>query len=138
MRLLCLLAVLLASTFARADLAVIVNVANPQKQMSAQQVSDLYLGRTRTFSHGEYVQLLDHPRDASQRERLFARLANMNLQQTNSYLSRLLFTGQMLPPQVLPDDRAMLDGVRRNPGALGYVNAASVDASVRVVLTLKN
>ena len=137
MRYCVLLAVLLASTFAHADLAVIVNVANPTRQMSVQQVADLYLGRTRAFASGEFALILDLPREAPQRERFFARIANMNLQQTNSYLSRLLFTGQMLPPQVQADDRAMIEAVRRNPAAIGYVSAESADASVRVVQTLK-
>lgn len=132
------LSVLLASTFARADIAVIVNLANPTRQMSVQQVADLYLGRLRTFSSGDYALVFDHPRDAQQREQFFARIANMSLQQTNSYLSRLLFTGQMLPPEVRYDDRAILDGVRRHPGAIGYVNASSADTSVRIVLTVRH
>ena len=138
MRLCVFLSVLLASTFARADIAVIVNAANPTRQMSVQHVADLYLGRTRAFAGGDFALILDQPREAPQRERFFARITTMSPQQTNSYLARLLFTGQMLPPQVMFDDRAMLDGVRRHPGAIGYVSAASVDASVRVVLTLRN
>lgn len=132
-----LCAVLLAPTFARADIAVIVNAANPVKQLSVQQVSDLYLGRARAFPGGEYALVFDLPREDALREKFFTKLAGMSPQQVNAYWSRLMFTGQVLPPQPMPNDRAVLDIVRRNPGAIGYVKADEIDASVRVVLTVK-
>ena len=128
---------LLAPTLARADIAVIVNAANPVKQMSVQLVADLYLGRARTFPGGEYALVFDLPRDDALRDKFFTSLAGMSLQQVNAYWSRLMFTGQMLPPQPLPNDRAMLDIVRRNSGAIGYLKAEGLDTSVRVVLMLK-
>ncbi|MBV5323469.1 hypothetical protein JZU51_01730 [bacterium] len=133
-----LFAVLLAPTLAWADTAVIVNVANPVRQMSAQQVADLYLGRARIFPGGEYALVFDLPRDDPLRDKFFTSLTGMPQQQVNAYWSRLMFSGQVLPPQPLPNDRAVLDIVRRNPGAIGYVKAEGVDASVRVVLLLKD
>lgn len=121
----------------RADVAVIVNPANPSTQLSPQQVSDLYLGRSRNFPSGEYALVFDHLRDAPLRARFFQALSNMSPQQVNAYWSRMMFSGQVIPPPQLPDDRTVLDIVRRNTGAIGYVNPQSVDSSVRVVLQLK-
>lgn len=120
-----------------ADMAVIVNAANPVKQLTQNQVADLYLGRARTFPGGEYALVFDLPRDAPLRARFFQSLAGMSPQQVNAYWSRLMLTGQVLPPQALPDNRAVLDIVRRNSGAIGFVKADAFDSSVRVVLTLK-
>ena len=128
---------LMAPLFAQADIAVIVNSSNPVRSMSSPEVADLYLGRTRTYGSGEYALVFDQGRDSPLRSRFFSALTGMTLQQVNSYWSRLMFTGQVLPPQPLPDDRAVLEIVRRNPGAIGYVPAHIVDSSVRVVLTLK-
>ena len=136
-RALLLAAVLSAPTFSHADIAVIVNAANPVKQMSSQQVSDLYLGRTRNFPGGEYALVFDLPRDDTLREKFFSSLVGMSPQQVNAYWSRLMFTGQVLPPQAMPNDRAVLDIVRRNPGAVGYVKNDGLDTSVRAVLVLK-
>ena len=121
-----------------ADMAVIVNNNNPVKQMTQQQVSDLYLGRSRIFPNGEYALVFDLPRDAHLRGRFFAKIANMSQQQLNSYWSRLMFTGQVLPPQAIPDEHTVLELVRRNPGAMGYVSTENLDATVRVVLTIKD
>jgi len=136
-RTLLLLAVLLAPTFCAAQIAVIVNVANPIQQLSVTQVTDFYLGRSRAYASGEYALVFDYGRDAALRQRFFQSLAGMSPQQVNAYWSRLMFTGQVLPPQPLPDDRAMLDIVRRNAGAIGYIRNKEADPSVRVVLLLK-
>jgi ABC-type phosphate transport system substrate-binding protein len=132
-----LAAVLSAPTFVLAEIAVIVHPTNPVKQMTVQQVYDLYLGRARNFPGGEFALVFDLPRDDALREKFFQSLAGMSPQQVNAYWSRLMFTGQVLPPQPMPNDRAVLDIVRRNPGAVGYVKAEGIDNGVRVVLTLK-
>lgn len=129
--------VLLAPLTAWADIAVVVNAANPVQQLSVQQVSDLYLGRARNFPNGEYALVFDLMRGDTLRQEFFSALAGMTPQQVNAYWSRLMFTGQVLPPQQLPNDAMVLDIVRRNPGAIGYVKSQALDASVRVVLTLK-
>jgi len=133
----CVLALMLAHPPAHADIVVVVNPASPIKSMSVQQVSDLYLGRSRVFPNGEYALVFDLPRDSVVRERFFLSLTGMVPQQVNAYWSRLMFTGQVLPPQPMPDERTVLQLVRRNPGAIGYVHENSVDATVRVVLKLK-
>jgi ABC-type phosphate transport system substrate-binding protein len=130
-------AMLLSQPLARADIAVIVNASNPVSHMTNQQVADLYLGRARTFANGEYALVFDLGRDAPLREKFFTVLTNMSMQQVNAYWSRLMFTGQVLPPQSIPNDRAVLEIIRRNPSAIGYVKAEGLDASVRSVLTLK-
>lgn len=129
---------LILPALAWADIAVIVNKNNQVRQMTQQQVSDLYLGRSHIFPNGDYALVFDLPRDANLRERFFSKIANMTQQQLNSYWSRLMFTGQVQPPQAMPDERTMLELVRRNPGAMGYVSAESLDATVHVVLKLKD
>lgn len=128
---------LMGAASVRADIAVIVNTANPANQMNVQQVADLYLGRTRNFSSGEFALVFDQMRDSPLRARFFQMLSGMSQQQINAYWSRMMFSGQVIPPQQLPDDRTVLEIVRRNSGAIGYVNAQGVDTSVRTVLLLK-
>ena len=120
-----------------ADIVVIANSANPAKSMTREQVADLYLGRARTFASGEYALVFDQARGAGLRDRYFKALTGMSPTQVNAYWSRLMFTGQVLPPQPLPDDKAVIEIVRRNPGAIGYIESTSLDGSVRAVLTLK-
>lgn len=119
------------------DIAVIVNMGNTAKQMSTDQVADLYLGRTRVFANKTYALVFDQPRNSPLREAFFTRLIGMSPAQINSYWARLMFAGQTQPPQVLSDDKQMLEVVRTNPGAVGYIDSVNVDNSVRVVLLIK-
>ncbi len=120
-----------------ADVVVIVNAANPVRSMSAEEVAALYLARSRTFSSGEFALVFDQPRDSALRKRFFKLVANMEIGQVNTYWSRLMFSGQEMPPQPLPGEQAVIDIVRRNPGAIGYVSAPPKESNLRVVLQIK-
>lgn len=137
MRRLLSILLLLLPGYALADLLVIVNAANPVRSMSADEVAGLYLARSRNFPNGEFALVFDQPRDSSQRERFFRLVANMGVAQVNTYWSRLMFSGQEIPPQVLPGEQAVIDIVRRNPGAIGYVSGLPKDTNLRVVLHIK-
>lgn len=133
-------AIILALLFAQpamADVVVIVNAANPVRSMSPEEVSALYLARSRTFPSGEFALVFDQPRDSALRKQFFKLVANMEIGRVNTYWSRLMFSGQEMPPQVLPGEHAVLDIVRRNPGAIGYVSAPPREHGLRVVLQLK-
>lgn len=123
----------LLPSLAWGDIFVIVSASNPIPAMSQKDVVDIYMGRKRTFPTGEYAFPLDMPRDGPLRQRFYAAMTGMSLSQVNGYWSRLVFTGQVLPPQPLPDTNTMLEVVRRNPGAIGYVDVKPHDPGIKVV-----
>jgi ABC-type phosphate transport system substrate-binding protein len=122
---------------AGADIAVIVHNDNPVRSMTARQVSDLYLGRARTFSSGELAAIYEQPADSPLRESFFHLLNGIDIKRLNAYWARLRFSGEVLPPVSLPDSRAVLAVVRRDRNAIGYVDPAVLDGSVQVVLRVK-
>lgn len=125
-----------AAPAAHADTYVIVHAANPTKALGHKEVTDLYMGRARTFPNGDFALVFDLPRDHPVRDAYYLQLVGMAPAQVNSYWSRLMFTGQTLPPQPLPSETAVIDMVKRNPSAIGYVGTEPSDRGVRVVLTL--
>jgi ABC-type phosphate transport system substrate-binding protein len=137
MKRLALILALLFPWHAFADVVVIVNAANPVHSMSAEEVSALYLARSRTFPSGEFALVFDQPRDSALRQQFFKLVANMAIGQVNTYWSRLMFSGQEMPPQSLPNEQAVIDIVRRNPGAIGYVSVPPKETGLRVVLQIK-
>jgi hypothetical protein len=48
-----------------------------------------------------------------------------------------MFSGQNLPPQALPDEAAVIDALKRNPNALGWLTKEPVDKQLRTLLVLK-
>ena len=124
---------------ARADVFVVVPTASSVKSMTQKELVDLYMGRSRAFPDGTFALPFDLPRDDPGRAAFYRALTGMDLAQINSYWSRLMFSGQTLPPQPLPGEAAMADLVRRNPSAVGYVlQEPAADKGLRVVLVLKS
>lgn len=131
------LSALLASASASAEIAVIANRDSPVQSLTTKQVSDLYLGRSRTLALGETLTVFEQPVDSPLRETFFLSLNGMKIKQVNAYWARLRFSGEVLPPQSLSDSKAVIEAVKRERNAVGYIDAAMVNNSVRVVLTLK-
>lgn len=120
------------------EIAIIAHRNNPLRSLTPREVSDLYLGRLRSLpaDPGSLPALYDHPSDHELRARFFHLLNGMSLKQLNAYWARLRFSGAVLPPYTLPNSRAVVDAVGKNPVAIGYVEAGSVDDSVKVLLRL--
>lgn len=139
LRTLLLLCILwLLPTTLRAEVAVVVNIDNPVSAMTPNQVSDYFLGRSRTFKNGSDALIFEQPRESPIRADFFRLLNGMSIKQLNAYWARLQFSGEIQPPPTLNDSRAVLAAVRKNRNAIGYVDAAVLDNSVRVVLRLSD
>ena len=120
---------------AQAEVAVIVHPDNPVA-MDRDMVVDLYLGRSEHYPDGRYALPFDLAGDHPLRERFFRALNGMSIRNLNSYWSRLMFGGNRLPPQRLPDPAAVHDIVATNRSAIGFIDARDVRSDVRVVLML--
>lgn len=125
-----------------ADVAVIVHPDCPVQSMTPRQVSDLYLGRTRSFEMGDQsnsvlAAIYEQPMDSVARETFFRTLNGMRISQVNAYWARLRFSGEMLPPSSLSDMRSAMEVVAHNKNAIAYVDAKMVNRTVKVVLLLK-
>ena len=131
------LAALGAGSLARADVYVVVPVSSNVQAMSQKEVVDLYMGRSRAFPGGDIALPFDLPRDNPAHAAFYLALTGMSPAEINSYWSRLMFSGQTMPPPTLPTEAAMADLVKRNPSAIGYLLHEPTDKGLRVVLALK-
>jgi hypothetical protein len=122
---------------AHADFYLVVQAGNPQRALTQKQAVDLFMGHTRSFSNGEFALVFDLPRDSPQRAAFYQALTGMSQAQVNSYWSRLMFSGQSMPPQPLPDESAMVDIVKRNPSAIGWLSKEPADRLLRTLLVIK-
>lgn len=126
---------------APAEMLVIVHAEAPVVEMTPREVSDLFLGRSRSLGGagpaGIPAQVFEQAGDSEVRERFFRSLNGMRLPALNAYWARLRFSGEVLPPRELADSRAVVEAVSRTPGAIGYVDAGiPLPAGARVVLRL--
>ena len=138
-----LLMPLLAWTIVRTDPAVaaepiyvIVSAQSPVRTLAQKDVLALYTGRTRTVPGSETATPLDQHRDGPARAEFYQALTGMDIARINSYWARLHFTGQVQPPQSVGDDGAVIQRLRADPAAIGYVVHEPQSTAVRVVLRL--
>lgn len=126
---------LLAGTgFANAELALIVHPSNALTSISATDVGRIYLGKARSFPTGERVSPVDQATGSAARAEFYNAYTGMTEIQAKTYWSRLMFSGKGQPPtEILGGDAAVKAAVAGDSAAIGYIDAAAVDGSVKAV-----
>ena len=133
LRMLCLTLCCLLSAAAQAEVAVIVNPGNGAS-LSAEDVQRLFLGKLKSFPGGGEATPVNQKEGQPAREQFNQAVLNKSESQLKAYWSQLVFTGKGTPPKELDNDDAIKALVASTPGAIGYIDAAKIDGSVKVVL----
>lgn len=123
-----------ACALAQAQVVVIGYPLFPAAALSAEEVQALYLGKTDRLG-GVRVAIVDQPVGSTAREDFDRRVLQKNSQQMKAYWAKLVFSGQAMPPEVLADDKAVKKWVGCTKGAVGYIDSAMVDKTVKVLFT---
>lgn len=118
------------------ELVVIVSADNPVSMLRADQVADIFLGEATRFPDGAEVQALDQALNTPMRNEFYQKVASRTPALMKAYWTKRIFTGRGQPPRELSGSTAVRKAVADNPGAIGYIDRAAVDASVRVVLVV--
>ncbi|MBA1262918.1 type 2 periplasmic-binding domain-containing protein [Stutzerimonas sp. NM35] len=129
LRTLCAVALLATVSLAQAEVAVIVN-PGAAKAPSQAEVANIFLGKDKSMKG---VDLKDW---TPAKESFYATVTKKNESQLKSYWSGLIFTGKGQPLASVEDDAAMVARVAAEADAIGYVDSAAVNDSVKVLFTL--
>ncbi|QUM79183.1 substrate-binding domain-containing protein [Moritella sp. 5] len=125
----------LFSGVAQAGLVVIVNPSGPDS-LSKSQVSKLYLGKSKRLPSGEKVKVFERANGSAERQAFHAAITGKSESQLQAYWSRLVFTGKGKPPKVLGSASLIKNQVAANSAAIGYIDEADVDSSIKVLFKL--
>jgi len=129
------LALSMAAMAARADVVVVVSAKNPCGQLTASQVSDIFLGNAASFPGGGQAVPLDQG-DGAPREEFYGKTVGKSSSQVKAYWAKIIFTGKGRPPKEAGDSAAVRKLVADSPSFIGYIERGAVDASVKVVLAV--
>jgi len=117
------------------DFKVVVHPDNPVAELTAAQLSRLFLKKTLRWPEGRPVQPVE-PASPRLRERFALAIHEKSLNAVKAYWNQLIFSGREVPPIEKPDDAGVLAYVRGEPGAIGFVSPAA-DATGLKVLTVR-
>lgn len=115
---------------AKADIVIVVH-PTMQENITMDDISRVFTGRSSIL---EPVNLTDaNPVRSVFDEKALGRSSS----QIKAHWSKLVFTGKGTPPKELASDSDVLSYVASNEFAVGYINSANVNDSVKVIHTIK-
>lgn len=130
-----LLAILSCAAFAaQAEVVVVMSARSDVATLTAPQVSQIFLAKSSALPGGGRAVAIDQVEGAAVRDAFYTKVTSRDAAQLRSYWSQLMFTGRAQRPKQVTGDAAVKREVAATVGAIGYIDSASVDASVKVVL----
>jgi ABC-type phosphate transport system substrate-binding protein len=120
-----------------ATFQVIVNADNPATSLPAKTVQDFFLGKTTKWSDGTIVVAIDQIEKSAVREAFSNTVLKKKVEAVKSYWLTMIFSGRGTPPVELKTDAAVLDAVRTQRGAIGYVSGETKLVPGVTVITVK-
>lgn len=125
---------LLASPLTLAEVVVIGHPSGPDS-ISANEVRDLYLNRSKALPNGQSAKPFELPEGNATRAEFHDKVTGRNDAQLKAFWSKQVFTGRGQPPAEAGSPSGVKAMVGSTPGAIGYIDSSEVDDSVKVILT---
>ena len=133
LRTLALLLALQGAPVLAQDVVAVVSAKSPVIGLNAEQVADIFLGKTGRFPDGSQAVPIDQHEDSPTRERFYSQFTGKSPAQVKAHWSKIIFTGRGQPPRQAVSGAEAKKWIAENPHAIGYIDNALVDSSVRVI-----
>lgn len=117
--------------------AVVAGARSPATSLTAEQASQLFLAKSATLPGAGTVALIDLPESAATREAFYLKLTGKTPAQMKALWSRLAFSGSGQPPRTAGSAGELKKLLAADPNAIGYLDKADLDGSVKVLLALE-
>lgn len=113
------------------ELAVIVNPANPMKEISKTQLVAIYMGKMTNFEGSGAIRPVDYTDSSGLKKDFYERFLDKDIEKTKRYWVKIIFSGSGSPPKALDKPSQVLGFVAENDGGIGYIPKEMVDGSVK-------
>ena len=115
------------------EVVAVVSAKSPVTGLNAEQVADIFLGKTGRFPDGSQAVPIDQHEDSPARERFYSQFTGKSPAQVKAHWSKIIFTGRGQPPKAAMSGAEAKKWIAENPHAIGYLENSLVDSSVRVL-----
>jgi len=113
---------------------VIVNNANETESVSKKELSMVFLKKKKQWDNGVAITPVEHPVRAELRASFSKDVFNKSVDAMRSYWQRAIFSGLATAPVEKPTDREIVEFVKNNEGAIGYVSTATSTVGVKTLV----
>jgi ABC-type phosphate transport system substrate-binding protein len=127
----------LTARSASAEVAVVVSSKSSATALTADQASDIFLGKSNALPGAGQAVPIDQAETSTVREEFYHKSSGKNLVQVKAYWSKQIFAGKGQPPKDVGDNASVKNLVTTNPNMIGYIDKSAIDGTVKVLLTLK-
>lgn len=121
-----------------AGVKVVVHANNALDSITKATVADLFLKRVTRWENGRAVTPVDQSEKNAARAAFTKDLLGREVVWVKSYWQKMIFSGRATPPAELSSDAQVLEFIRNNPDAIGYVDEATAIPSGLRALTVRN
>ena len=122
------------------EVVVVVNKANPNSALTAQQVRSYFMKRSGAWQNGEKVRPVDREGESPERKALLAQVIGLSSNQLKRYWLEKQYASAELPPASVADEASVLKFVAFFKGGIGFVTREALTEAgvedVKPVLTL--
>ena len=119
-----------------APFQVIVHRSNPITSIRRDELSALFMRRKKSWRDGGEVRPVVPPSRSRVREQFSRAIHGKSVAYVTRYWHRVIFAGRGVPPLELASDAAVLEFVKTNHGAIGYIARETPAGSDVKVLTV--
>jgi len=116
-----------------AETILIVNAANPVEKISSAEVSNIYLGKVTQWPGGLKVQAVDQKKSSPAGMAFLASIMKMSEANYKKFWVEKMLSGEAEPITIKNTDVEIFEWVKSNTGGIGYIDAASPHAGVKVL-----
>lgn len=129
------ISLLIAAVNVQAGVVVIANPSVGVAWLTQDDVSRIFLAKTKTFPNDKAVVPVNQNDGSPARAAFEDKVLKKTPSQVNAYWTQLIFTGKGTPPKDAGVDADVKKLVADNPNIIGYVDSSAVDSTVTVVYT---
>jgi ABC-type phosphate transport system substrate-binding protein len=116
---------------AGAETVVIVNPKNMVTHMQVAQAAQYFLGKSTLLTP------VDLSESSPLRSDFYMKIAGKDQDQVKAIWSKIVFTGKGFPPKEYNTSAEVKKAIAADPVAIGYIDRAAVDNTVKVILILQ-
>ncbi|MEM5497666.1 hypothetical protein WNY77_09705 [Paraglaciecola mesophila] len=118
---------------ANTSIVVVANTDNKKIQLNRQQVRNLFMGGALPYD----LEAIALPPDNQTRVLFNTKVVGLTESRIQSYWAQMRFTGRKTAPKELNSERVILDYLKSNEGAVGYLpESLSLPKELTIIYTV--